>query len=135
MARHAVKTFLDFNDVARKRRFMSWVGTLQGEYEVNIIPRRTRRTLAQNRLWHSQVVEPFYEFLREQDYEICDPEQAHSILKEKFLRVEVVNKVTGEVLGWRTKSTTELSVDEFSRLIEVSTVWLADMFGIVILVN
>lgn len=133
MARPRVKTFVNFSDVERKRRFLTWVGTLKDEYEVDLQPRRATRTLAQNRLWWSQVVEPFYEFLREQDYEIIDPEQAHSILKEKFLRVAVINKETGEELGYRTKSTTELSVEEFSALVESSATWLADQFSIVIL--
>ncbi len=112
---------------------MNWIGRLRGLYELKIEPRRDIRTTAQNRLWWSQVVEPFYEFLKDQDYEIVDPEQAHSLLKEKFLRVPVVNKENGEEIGWRTRSTTELTVEEFSDLVERSTVWLAEMFGVVIL--
>jgi hypothetical protein len=133
MARPKVKTFIDFDDTSRKRNFMNWIGRLKGLYELRIEPRRDIRTTAQNRLWWSQVVEPFYEFLKDQDYEIVDPEQAHSLLKEKFLRVPVVNKGTGEEIGWRTRSTTELTVEEFSDLVERSTVWLAEMFGVVVL--
>jgi hypothetical protein len=44
--------------------------------------------------------------------------------------VTVTNSGTGEVIGERVRSTTELNVEEFSEYLEKVIAWLADMFGI-----
>ena len=131
MERAIIKDFIDLSDRESKRRLLADIGPLQGMYEVEIEPRKLTRTLAQNRLWHAAIVKPFFEFLYEQDYDISNKDQAHELLKEKFLRVPVINKATGEELMWRTRSTTELDIAEFCRLVDAAAAWLDQTFGII----
>jgi hypothetical protein len=72
-------------------------------------------------------VHPFAEFLREQGENVTD-DDAHQILKTKFLRVVVQD----EKAGWLeyTRSTTSLNTDEFNDYLDRCSAWLFDMFGI-----
>lgn len=132
MRRETIKLTLDLTVADNKRRLLSTVGILTGMYDVALAPRRPTRSLRQNAAWWGLIVQPFYEFLRDQDIDISDPEQAHAILREKLLRVAVVSRRTGEVIAWRTRSTTELNTNEFAELYDKAQVWLADQFGIVV---
>jgi hypothetical protein len=97
-----------------------------------LIPRRPTRTLAQNAYWHGVIVESLRQFLAAQDYENCDHDFAHEILKEKFLRVPVYSPRTGAVMCYRTRSTADLDTAEFTDLIERARAWLADRFNVVV---
>lgn len=132
MARPEVKTLIDMDDAALKRRFLSWVGALRGVYEVRVEPRRDTRTLKQNAYWHAAVVAPFAQFLRDQQFSLSSHDDAHELLKEKFLRVPVAD-ANGEVVGHVTKSTTKLTPEEFSQLVDAAAEWLERMFGIVVM--
>lgn len=90
---------------------------------------RKRRTDAQNRLYWVAVVPELGRFLRNQGETYTD-EDAHELLKAKFLRETVVNKETGEPIGVVIKSTTKLDTEQFSEYIEKCVAWLADMFHI-----
>ncbi len=136
MPRNGFKTIVDFGSPEApaadiKRRLCAFVGRLQGPYEVEFRPRRNTRSLQQNRAYWALVVEPFFEFLREQDYEISSRDMAHELLRAKLLTVDVTNPETGEVIGSRVRSTTELSTEEFSRYFDDCRHWLLDFFGIV----
>ena len=131
MERASINELIDLNDRNAKRKLLADIGPLQGIYEIKIEPRRLTRTLAQNRLWHVAIVKPFYQFLHAQDYDISHQDQAHALLKEKFLRVPVVNKTTGEEFGWRTRSTTELDIAEFCWLVDAAAAWLDQTFGVI----
>lgn len=121
---------LDMDNREIKRRLVTEVGALTGMYEVELKPKRSTRTLKQNAAWWALVVEPLFRFLRAQEYDIYDPDQAHEMLKVKLLRIAVVCERTGEVLGYRTRSTTELSTTEFADLYDRARAWLDDKFGI-----
>lgn len=129
--RNSVKDLVNFSDTERKRRFLSWAGALSDWWEVHLSPKRDTRTLRQNALWHSRIVKPYFDFLRDQDYEISHPYQAHMLLREKLLSVPIINKSTGEAIGWVPRSTRDLSKEEFSDLIERAVSYLAEQFGII----
>jgi hypothetical protein len=115
-----------------KRRLIDSIGPLAGLYECRIEPRKNTRSSQQNRYFHGVIVEMFYQFLRDQDYDAASPEAAKGFLKAKFLLHELVNPETGEVIGRRVKSTAELSSEEFGDFIDRARAWLADFFGLVI---
>ena len=46
--------------------------------------------------------------------EFTSKEQVHEFMKHRFLRVPIVNKETGELMGEFTRSTAELTKDEMS---------------------
>jgi hypothetical protein len=120
---------VDFAKPAEKQAVLQFVRGLAGPHRVEIVRYRARRTDTQNRYYWPCVVQPFADFLRGQGETITD-EQAHDLMKAKFLTVTVTNSGTGEVIGERVRSTTELNVDEFSEYLEKVIAWLADMFGI-----
>jgi hypothetical protein len=120
---------VDFAKPAEKQTVLQFIRNLSGPHRVEIVRYRARRTDLQNRYYWPCVVQPFADFLRGQGETITD-EQAHDLMKAKFLTVTVTNSGTGEVIGDRVRSTTELNVDEFSEYLEKVIAWLADMFGI-----
>jgi hypothetical protein len=120
---------IDLDDAGQKAMLLGSIRNLSGRHRVSVVKYRARRSDAQNRLYWGQVVSTFADFLRGQGEQYTD-EQAHEILRAKFLRVSCINKDTGEVFGERTRSTTELTTAEFSKYIEDCVAWLADMFHV-----
>jgi hypothetical protein len=130
MGRQEFSGVLDMDNPALKRRLLSWLGALSGFYDVRVLPKRPVRSLKQNSFWHAAIVEPFAQFLREQEFSLSSHDDAHALLKEKFLRVPVTDP-NGEVVGYVTRSTTGLTVEEFSQLCDVASEWLEQQFGII----
>jgi hypothetical protein len=122
---------IDFDQLPQKRAVLSRIGTLRGRYRLELTPYRQRRSDRQNRYYFPCVCKPLSDYLSEGDYDVTTVEQAHAILKERFLTCDVVNKRTGEVIGRRVRSTTELSTVEFAEFVERSRAFLLDFFGIV----
>lgn len=135
MPRPTFKLTLDCSDAEKKaravREFAAFVGKATGVYEFDGEPKKNTRSLQQNKWYWGVIVQLFYEFLRDQDYEITSPDAAHGFIAAKLLREELINPATGEVIGRRIRSTTELSTAEFSDYCERARAWLADFFGIV----
>lgn len=130
MARDSFNGLLDLSDRTQKRALLAWAGVAQGMYRVKLEPAAPTRSNRQNAFWHACVVEPFAAFLRDQEFSLCSHEDAHALLKEKFLRVPV-SDANGEVIGYVTRSTTTLSKPEFAKLVDAARLWLDEQFGIV----
>ena len=132
MAREAINLILDLSVADNKRRLLSAVGVMSGVWEVDIRPRRDTRTLRQNSYYHAVITPALAKYLSDQDYDVTTPEDAHEVLKARFLVANVVNKTTGEILQRRVKSTTSLTPAEFSDYCERCRAWMADFFGIIV---
>jgi hypothetical protein len=124
-----MQVVIDMTRPAEKQMILEFVRKLDGMHRVEIVKYRPRRTDSQNRYYWPCVVQPFADFLRAQGQTITD-EQAHDLMKAKFLTISVINPGSGEVIGERVRSTTELKVEEFGEYLEKVMAWLADMFGI-----
>ncbi len=122
---------IDFDNVTQKRSVLTRLGVLKGQWRVELIPYRARRSDQQNKWYHPCIVGALFQFLREQDYDITHPDDAHEILKAKFLTVDVLDPQTGQVIGKRVRSTTTLSTAEFSDYCDRCRAWMLDFFGIV----
>jgi hypothetical protein len=120
---------VNLSDAKDKRMLLEMLRALEGPHRVQWCKHRKRRTDRQNRMYWPLVVQPFADFLREQGESYTD-DDAHELLKAKFLRVSVANKDTGEVIGEIPRSTTTLTTEEFYDYVEKCVAWLADMFGI-----
>lgn len=102
---------------------------LQGMHRIEIKRCRPKRSSEQNALYHVARVEPFRQFLREQGH-VVSHDTAHELIKNKFLRVPIIDESTGEMLGERTRSTTELNVQEFREFLDQVDAWLHGDLGI-----
>ena len=122
---------LNLSDPKQKAELYGLIGGLRGPHRVSWCRHRPRRTDRQNRYYWPCFVKPFGDFLREQGEMVTDDE-AHELMKAKFLRRSVVNPATGEVIGETVPSTTALDTSEFNVYLEQCAYWLADMFHIVV---
>lgn len=129
--RPKLDTIIDFDNADLKKSVLRSIGTFTGQYKVKVLPTKPQRSGPQNRFYHAAIVEPFADFLRDQDYSVTSHDEAHEILKGKFLTVDVCDPLTGEVIAHRVRSTTDLSTEEMSEYCERCRAWLLDFFGIV----
>ena len=104
----------------------------EGRYITITLERsKTKRSHPQNKFYWSAVVPIIRQGLKDLGYTMT-LEESHDFLKDKFLRQELVNQDTGEVLGTRTRSTTELSKVEMVEYIDNIMEFSATILGIVI---
>jgi hypothetical protein len=91
------------------------------------------RSLDQNRLYWSAIVQPFAEFLQEHDPNITKLD-AHELLKRRFLAEPILDHLSGEVLveAGRIRSTTSLSTAQFGEYIDRCARHLRECFNITI---
>lgn len=131
MARPTVKIIADLDVADNKRRLMAQVGTLKGLYRVSLEPARPSRSNRANSWYWACIVGSFVQYLNEQDYNITTPDEAHSLLKARFLARTIMDK-DGKVIGRMVGSTTDLDTSGFHDYCERCRTWLADFFGIIV---
>lgn len=131
MQRELIEQFVDLGNAEVKRALMRTIGTLTGPYDVTLKPRRATRSNQQSRYYFGVVVRSFTDFLKDQGQQVST-EEAHDLLKAKFLSRELVNLDTGEPIGATLRSLTELDVNEMARFIDSCIRWLEEVFGIVV---
>ena len=110
--------------------FLNELKRLKGPYRFEVVQHRPRRSDRQNRYYWPCFVQPFATFLRDQG-EFCTDDEAHEVLKYRFLRKSKMNKVTAEVVDF-VPSTTSLNTTEFNEYLDRVAAWLADTFGIIV---
>lgn len=101
-----------------------------GTYLIKIATRR-RRSLPQNAYYWGVVVDMVKDGLIDAGFRDVDAEDAHELLKSKFLKKQVFSEQTGEVMDFY-RSTAELTTFEFSEYIEKVAQWAAEYLGIAI---
>lgn len=132
MARPRVSfLWIDMSDPDENRAARNALAPLQGTYRVTAEPTRETRSNRANRYYWGVVVASFFEFLREQDYEIRDPGEAHEIIKAKLLPSREVRKPGTELVVARLPPTThDMDVSQFHDFVERARAWLLDKLGI-----
>lgn len=107
------------------------IKTLDGKRVVLTIERAKKtRSLSQNSYYWAVVVPMVREGLVDRGYRIS-LEAAHEYLKSEFLKVELVNEETGEILP-STGSTKEATTTDFMAYIEDIQRWAAEYLVIYI---
>lgn len=110
--------FINFSDADQAWRFARHIATLKGVHRVELTKVRDQRSLAQNSYYRGVVCPYVAKGLRDAWGEDIDSAGAHEFLKAHFLKVPVSNKRTGEVMGYRVRSTTELDKAEFAAYLD-----------------
>ena len=123
---------VNLSDPRAKRALLSRIGALQGPHRIEVCKFKPRRSDRQNSYYWPCFVEPFAKWLREENGDAATEQEAHEILKHRFLRRTVIDKGTGEVLGDVTRSTTELDTSEFTEFLDQCAAFLADYCGIAV---
>lgn len=92
--------------------------------EIRIEKLKSTRSMQQNRYWWLAVTI----LANELGY---DKNEMHEICKMKFLKLEKVCKITGEIFEY-VGSTTKLSKSEFADMVNDFVRWAADTFNVII---
>ena len=97
---------------------------------ITIQRKRRRRSLEQNNYYWACVVPMVKDGLKDVGYKV-GIEETHDYLKSTFLKDELVNEETGEVLQ-TIGSTTKLTTVQFMEFIADVQRWAAEFLGLVI---
>lgn len=101
------------------------------EVEIEIKKKKKTRSNNQNRYYFGVVIESVRKGLFDIGYSFFSNEQVHEFLKLTFLKKNIVNEETGEVIT-TLGSTAEMSTEEFMNYITEIKVWAAEYLSITI---
>lgn len=122
---------LNMSRTSERGVLLKAISALRGPVRITIKSAARVRSLAQNRLYWGVYVPALRNHLMKQG-EVYSPEALHAMLKDRFLRQPIVIENSGELLGYNTRSTTELTVIEFNEFLDRVGQWYAETFGIVL---
>ena len=109
--------------VAGRSKLIKAIQTFQtSSLTVTLEPKRRKRTSPQNALWWVYMT-----YLSEATGYTKD--EIHEICKYQFLQSQKVDEKTGETFPY-LRSTTSLSKQEFSELLEQLFIWAAQVLGV-----
>jgi hypothetical protein len=129
--RPSVNISIDLSEPIAKRRLMSQVGALSGLYEISLEPRAKTHSARARAYYFAAVVQPFYEFLREQDECVCDKEQAHVEIKRNVLGTREIK--IGNTTFCVVRSIRGMDSAQLADFIDRARTWLQNAVGIVTL--
>ena len=112
-----------------RQRLMRFIGRLTKEYRVSLEPARTSASQRQRNYYFACVVQPFYEFLREQEACVVEKDQCHIELKRHVLGTRPVP--TGKITLRIVPSIAKMTPEELTDYIDRARTWLASAVGIV----
>ena len=116
---------LDMDNPRTRAAVINRVRELRGRWRFDVVRFRPRRSDRQNRYYHPCFVAPFGDLLREAGNDFTN-EDAHELLKHKFLRAEWLNEKTGELETF-TRSTAKLDTREFNEYLDRCAAWLTEL--------
>jgi hypothetical protein len=104
-------------------KFRAWLSSLHGDVQITVERRKHQRGHKQNAYYWGVVVK-----LVAEEIGIL-PEEAHDMMKERFLKVPVEHN--GKRLAY-VRSTTSLDTQEFGEYVEAAKRWASQELGIYI---
>lgn len=123
---------VNLSDKHAKQAVVQSILAKQGPHRISIVKYRPRRSDRQNAFYHAVYVPLFAEWWSENEGEVVSRDQAHEMLKSKFLSRDYADRRTGEVISRAARSTTSLSTEEFSAYLDSIAKFLAEFCGIVV---
>jgi hypothetical protein len=102
-------------------KFNSYLNTLKGGVLLTVKKEKSQRSIQQNKYYWGVVIKLLCEEIG------LDEDELHEILKYKFLKEHVGNKVLGEVDFVR--STTNLTTKEMEEYLEKIRIWAAQFLN------
>jgi hypothetical protein len=111
---------IDLSHPLQKRLLIDWIKSRQGLHTVEIHKLRDQRSLAQNAYLWGVVYPHVLVGMQEAwgDEEITTADEVHEFLKKKFLQRPVVNRKSGELMGYTEPSTAALDTAEFAAYLD-----------------
>lgn len=94
------------------------------EYSIIIRTKRKPRSNGQNRYYWGIVIPLVLRGLKEAGFDIHNKDDAHDIIKFKFLKVNIENE-SGEFIE-SFKSTKEMNTKEFKEFIDALQIWASE---------
>ena len=122
---------IDLSNPREKSMLRAHISALEGKYRVTITKERKRRSDAQNRYYWACIVDLFGEWLRNNGNDLTN-EDAHEMLRDRFLHEDVTLPATGEIIGSRNRSTSKLTTVEFIDYNERCAQWLSEFCGLIV---
>lgn len=120
-----IENIVNFDDPRERGNLMVMLSQCKGEHRVTIVRHRKRRSDAQNAYYWAVVVPLFAEYVRtEWGEESVSNDEAHAILRDRFLSRDLVNPVTGECVTI-PGSSAKLNTVQFNEYLEKCIAFLA----------
>lgn len=115
--------------IYKKQEFIDFIyNTPDKDVIISVEEKKKKRSNNQNSyLW--AVVYPIARNCFKEIGYFLTLEEVHEFFKDKFLKEIVTHPETGEVLGNKVKSTTELETFEFNEYFENIIIFVADTFS------
>jgi hypothetical protein len=133
MARPFLKAAkLDLSNPDENRAIRNTIRGLKGAYKVSLIPTGPIRSIDANNYYFGFVVTPYFNFLRAQDWDVLDVEEAHKLLKQRLLPEPppLIDPETGEAVLNRERETHAMTGEEFWDYVERTRAYLWETFEI-----
>ena len=118
--------------ISNRKLLADTLATFSGRISITIQKVKKVRSNQQNRYLHAAFTILSTELINYTGDERYTAVMVKDIVKCKFLTVDMINESSGEVIGTRIKSTTELSTLEMNEFIENMIRWAAEQFNITI---
>ena len=116
-----------------EKHWQNALRSLRDKPVVLTIERESRkRTLQQNKRYFGAIVGAWLLILKGLGYREYDAQTAHEMLASRFLTIEVFNNNTGEIIGRRVRSTTELNTIDFNNFMDQAEQYLLEEWGVTI---
>lgn len=116
--------------ISNRKLLADTVATFSGRVSITIQKAKKTRSNQQNRYLHAAFTILSKELINYTGDERYTPKVVKDIVKCKFLTVDMINENSGEVIGIRIKSTTQLSTLEMNEFIDNMIRWAAEQFNI-----
>ncbi len=123
---------INFANDAEKAAFVRKVQGLSGVFNIRISKHQRRRSMEQNRFYWGIILPCICQGIAEAWGERITVDEAHLLLKQKFLSRPLVNQNTGEEMARVWPSSAGLNVAQFSKYIEQIAQFAAQFLGCVI---
>jgi hypothetical protein len=118
--------------ISNRKLLSDTLASFSGRVSIIIQKAKKVRSGQQNRYLHASFTILSKELINYTGDERYTAAMVKDIVKCKFLTVDMINESSGEVIGTRIKSTTELSTLEMNEFIENMIRWAAEQFNITI---
>lgn len=108
----------DLSKPRHRSALISRVQGLDGKYRVTLKKVFRGRSVNQNAFYWAAVIPCLASAITESWGETISNGETHIFLKDKFLSQPVINRKTGEVMGFKQDSTTKLNVSQFCEYLD-----------------
>ena len=112
-----IERVINFSDDGDKKSLWKQLALLKGRQEVCIKMHRERRSLKANAWYWKVVIRDVAAGILEAWGEHLTPDETHLMLKDRFMRKPIVDRSSGEIMGY-THATTVVNSELFSQYLK-----------------